>query len=81
VLVEVERTEVEKVDEKRQKKKKSANAEHTSPDPESNGDLLQSNLRLAQDRQLHSMCDRVVESLNSGLNLYCRGKLGGLNDG
>jgi hypothetical protein len=28
-----------------------------------------------QDRQVHTLCDRAAESLDSGLNLYSRGKL------
>jgi hypothetical protein len=46
------------------------------PDPELNRNLLRSISKVNLLRQVHTMCDRVVEYLDYGLILYSRGTLG-----
>jgi hypothetical protein len=52
-------------------RQKKLHLHQSSPDSESNGDLLQSTSRhIIQDRQVHIMCDQVIECLGSEFNLY-----------
>jgi hypothetical protein len=52
-------------------KKKNSPPQTASPDPESNGELLQSISNFSvQDKQVDTMCDWAVERLHSGLTLY-----------